>query len=94
MVEMDEYDMAEYLCDVKARRSFVEAMYEEAHKGEEHPMPMPCWDDEQRIKEIHRLLHIPERPKEWPWIVGGTICGLIIGLLVLVCFVLYYGGAV
>lgn len=90
---MDEYDMADHLRDVQARHSLLRALFEEAHEGDGLPkMPMPCRDDVDTIKEIHRLLRIPERPQEWPWIVGGAICGLIIGLFVVACFVWYYSG--
>ena len=90
----EEYDAREYLYGVDARRALLAYMWDAGWGTGATPRPMPCWDDVETIKELHRLLHIPERPQEWPWIVGGVICGLITGLFVLVCFVLYYGGIV
>ncbi len=87
-----EYDAREYLRKVDARRALLAWMWVQGQSTQAHPQPVPTFDDVHTIEEIHKLLHIPERPQEWPWIVGGTICGPICGLFVVVCFVWYYSG--
>ena len=88
----DEYDAADYLREVDARRALLDWLWAAEHASQPHPMPMPCFDDERRIKELHRLLKIPETKNDWSWIIAGGITGLIIGIFVFLSFAYYYGG--